>query len=129
MRSHFLIDFAYFAVHELLKDSTYCISSFRSDRIDIYTNPSVEPFPETRYYRVGDDSLTINGKDLNVAATERDFSVKIGGIDCPLTSVANRVITCIPPSVKPLLPSGTQPEVVVKIGNLKYGGTIFHKRS
>ncbi|PAV71747.1 hypothetical protein WR25_04399 isoform E [Diploscapter pachys] len=91
-----------------------------SDRIDIYTNPSVESFPETRYYRAGDDSLTINGKDLNVAATERDFSVKIGGIDCPLTSVANRVITCIPPSVKPLLPSGTQPEVVVKIGNLNY---------
>ncbi|PAV83924.1 hypothetical protein WR25_06330 [Diploscapter pachys] len=92
----------------------------KSDRIDIYTNPSVESFPETRYYRAGDDSLTINGKDLNVAATERDFSVKIGGIDCPLTSVANRVITCIPPSVKPLLPSGTQPEVVVKIGNLNY---------
>ncbi|CAD6194251.1 unnamed protein product [Caenorhabditis auriculariae] len=112
-------------VHEA--DRSYVSLEFDFDgseahrsRITVFPNPTVESFSEMRFLRPGDDSLTINGKDLNLVALERDILVTVGGVSCPLTALANRVLTCSPPAEKPVLPSGVQPEVVVRIGNVTY---------
>ena len=43
----------------------------------VYPNPTVEPFTETRFYRPGENSLTINGHNLNVGASERDIKITV----------------------------------------------------
>lgn len=98
----------------------------------VYPNPTVEPFNEARFYRPG-EALTINGNNLNVGASERDIkitvahsstlflklNIQVGGEDCPLTAMANKVITCSPPEKKPELAGGLDPEIVVKIGGVR----------
>uniref|UniRef100_A0A1I7XJQ6 Sema domain-containing protein n=1 Tax=Heterorhabditis bacteriophora TaxID=37862 RepID=A0A1I7XJQ6_HETBA len=89
-----------------------------SRQMRIFSNPTINQFSETRFYRPGDNYLTINGKSLNQGVMERDFKITVGGLDCPLTAMASTVLTCKPPSEKPNLAGGLQPEVVVKIGNI-----------
>ncbi|KJH51742.1 plexin cytoplasmic region [Dictyocaulus viviparus] len=91
-----------------------------SRQFEVYPNPTVDQFAETRYYRPGDNYLTINGEDLNIGVMERDIKITVGGVDCQLTALARKVLTCKPPTKKPPLDGGLQPEVVVKIGNLSY---------
>uniref|UniRef100_A0A8L8Q8C8 Plexin A n=2 Tax=Heligmosomoides polygyrus TaxID=6339 RepID=A0A8L8Q8C8_HELPZ len=88
--------------------------------LEVYSNPKIDQFAETRFYRPGDNYLTINGEDLNVGAMERDIKITVGGVDCQLTALARKVLTCKPPTEKPPLEGGLQPEVVVKIGNISY---------
>ncbi|WKY07930.1 hypothetical protein Q1695_007433 [Nippostrongylus brasiliensis] len=91
-----------------------------SRQLEVYSNPRVDQFAETRFYRPGDNYLTINGEDLNVGAMERDIKITVGGVDCQLTALARKVLTCKPPTEKPPLEGGLQPEVVVKIGNISF---------
>ncbi|PIO63528.1 IPT/TIG domain protein, partial [Teladorsagia circumcincta] len=91
-----------------------------SRQLEVYSNPKIDQFSETRFYRPGDNYLTINGEDLNVGAMERDIKITVGGVDCQLTALARKVLTCKPPTEKPPLEGGLQPEVVVKIGNISY---------
>ena len=90
------------------------------NRLEIYPDPIVEKFNDVRFYRP-DDYLTINGKYLDAAASERDVLVKIGGEVCNLTALANRALTCRPPSERPskLVTRDADPDVVVTIGNVE----------
>ncbi|KIH66538.1 plexin cytoplasmic region [Ancylostoma duodenale] len=96
-----------------------------SRQMEVYPNPKVDQFAETRFYRPGDNYLTINGDDLNVGAMERDIKITVGGVDCQLTALARKVLTCKPPTEKPNLEGGLQPEVVVKIGNISYNAGLL----
>ncbi|VDK43817.1 unnamed protein product, partial [Cylicostephanus goldi] len=98
-----------------------------SRQMEVYPNPKVNEFTETRFYRPGDNYLTINGEDLNVGAMERDIKITVGGVDCQLTALARKVLTCKPPTEKPHLDGGLEPEVVVKIGG-KRRKTNSHQR-
>ncbi|CAI4229576.1 unnamed protein product [Auanema sp. JU1783] len=89
-------------------------------QIRVYPNPTVDQISETRFYRPGENSLTINGKDFNLGATERDIRITVGGVDCPLTALANKVVTCRPPSNKPSSVGGSTPQIDVKIGSLNF---------
>ncbi|VDM73207.1 unnamed protein product, partial [Strongylus vulgaris] len=93
--------------------------------MEVYPNPKVDQFSETRFYRPGDNYLTINGDDLNVGAMERDIKITVGGVDCQLTALARKVLTCKPPTEKPDLESGLLPEVVVKVGGISYSVGLF----
>ncbi|KAK6025971.1 plexin cytoplasmic region [Ostertagia ostertagi] len=74
-----------------------------SRQLEVYSNPKIDQFAETRFYRPGDNYLTINGEDLNVGAMERDIKITVGGVDCQLTALARKVLTCKPPTEKPPL--------------------------
>lgn len=43
----------------------------------VYSDPIVFPFNETRYYRPGENTLTINGDNFKLAASERDIEVGV----------------------------------------------------
>ncbi|GMT23527.1 hypothetical protein PFISCL1PPCAC_14824 [Pristionchus fissidentatus] len=94
-------------------------------RLEVFPDPSIEPWTDPRYYRPTENYLTINGEHLNDAANERDVRVSIGGSECTSTVVASRVITCRPPEKKPPLPTGTEPEVIVSIAHLKFSAGIL----
>lgn len=50
--------------------------------MEVYPNPKVDQFSETRFYRPGDSYLTINGDDLNVGAMERDIKITVQYTSC-----------------------------------------------
>ncbi|VDN05642.1 unnamed protein product [Thelazia callipaeda] len=97
-------------------------SGLRIRHLAVYPNPIVEKFSDVRFYRLG-DYLTINGKYLDAAARERDITVTVGGESCNLTALANRALTCQPPSERPntqKVSYDTDPDVLVKIGDVSY---------
>lgn len=89
-------------------------------RIKIMPSPSFEMLTEPRFVRPGDDFLTLNGNHLNLAASERDIDVKVGGEPCPLTALANKILTCQPPVKKPIGAGKLNPEIVVTVGNASF---------
>lgn len=93
----------------------------RFGRLAVYPDPVIEKFNDIRLYRP-DDYLTINGRYLDAAATERDVIVVVGGQTCNLTALANRALTCQPPSSRTQIdvPENIDPDVVVKIGGMRF---------
>ncbi|UMM30896.1 hypothetical protein L5515_012592 [Caenorhabditis briggsae] len=89
-------------------------------KIKIMPPPSFEMLNEPRFVRPGDDFLTLNGNNLNLAASERDIDVKVGGESCPLTALANKILTCQPPVKKPHGAGKLNPEIVVTVGNASF---------
>uniref|UniRef100_A0A915ADH7 Sema domain-containing protein n=2 Tax=Parascaris univalens TaxID=6257 RepID=A0A915ADH7_PARUN len=89
------------------------------NRLEVFPDPIVERFIDGRSYRSG-DYLTINGKYLDAAASERDVLVTVGGETCNLTALANRALTCVPPDFPPEGYYNRKPNVVVKIGGMSY---------
>jgi hypothetical protein len=59
---------------------------------------------------------------IDAAAAERDVSVTIGTEGCNLTALANRALTCQPPSVRPTprMLNSVHPELFVTIGGKVY---------
>lgn len=89
-------------------------------RIKVMPAPSFELLSDPRFVRPGEDFLTLNGNHLNLAASERDIEVTVGGEPCPLTALANKVLTCQPPARKPVAVGKLNPEIVVSIGNASF---------
>uniref|UniRef100_A0A8R1ES79 IPT/TIG domain-containing protein n=1 Tax=Caenorhabditis japonica TaxID=281687 RepID=A0A8R1ES79_CAEJA len=89
-------------------------------RIKVMPSPSFELLTDPRFVRPGEDFLTLNGNHLNLAATERDITVTVGGEPCPLTALANKVLTCQPPVRKPAAVGKLNPEIVVSVGNATF---------
>lgn len=92
------------------------------DRLSVFPDPIIEKFNDVRFHRP-DDYLTINGKYLDAAASERDVWVTVGGATCNLTALANRALTCQPPPERPIQLGAARdadPEVVVRIGGISY---------
>ncbi|CDH93357.1 Sema domain-containing protein [Caenorhabditis elegans] len=89
-------------------------------RIKVMPSPTFETLSEPRFVRPGEDFLTLNGNHLNLAASERDIDVKVGGEPCPLTALANKVLTCQPPVKKPRGAGKLNPEIVVTVGNASF---------
>lgn len=83
----------------------------------MYPDPIIERFSDIRFYRI-DDYLTINGRYIDASAAEHDVSVTVGTESCNLTALANRALTCQPPSIRPSpqLAHNSNPEVIVTIG-------------
>lgn len=75
-----------------------------------------------KYFKGEDEYLTINGAELTRAASAEDVSVRIGQGWCNLTVLAERALSCRPPSAdpRPLNPHNSHPEVLVQIGNRQY---------
>lgn len=90
----------------------------RFGHFDIYPDPVVEKFRDVRYYRP-DDYLTINGEYFDAAARERDIVVTVGGEVCNITVLGDRALTCRPPLKKPRSLRDEDPEVIVRIGEIK----------
>lgn len=88
------------------------------NRLEVFPDPIVERFVDGRSYRSG-DYLTINGKYLDAAASERDVLVTVGGEICNLTALANRALTCVPPDFPSDGYYNRKPRVVVKIGGMR----------
>ncbi|CAJ0936168.1 unnamed protein product, partial [Mesorhabditis belari] len=86
----------------------------------IYPNPNISKFSQTRFYRPGEDSLSINAIDVKGIAFERDIQITVGGVLCNLNGIGKDALTCRPPNVKPAVGGGVQPEVIVKIGDESY---------
>uniref|UniRef100_A0A0M3J7D3 IPT/TIG domain-containing protein n=1 Tax=Anisakis simplex TaxID=6269 RepID=A0A0M3J7D3_ANISI len=101
------------------------------NRMEIFPDPIVERFVDGRSYRSG-DYLTINGKYLDAAASERDVQVKIGDELCNLTALANRALTCLPPdpTISNQLQYNDKPRVIVKIGGMNYdvGELVYNSK-
>ncbi|VDK24622.1 unnamed protein product, partial [Anisakis simplex] len=99
--------------------------------MEIFPDPIVERFVDGRSYRSG-DYLTINGKYLDAAASERDVQVKIGDELCNLTALANRALTCLPPdpTISNQLQYNDKPRVIVKIGGMNYdvGELVYNSK-
>lgn len=97
------------------------LNGFRIHHLAIFPDPVIEKFNDVRFYRQG-DYLTINGRYLDAAASERDILVTVGGEACNLTALANRALTCQPPSERPSAQKAydADPEVIVKIGDVRY---------
>ncbi|MFH4977135.1 hypothetical protein AB6A40_003844 [Gnathostoma spinigerum] len=91
--------------------------------LSIYPDPLVERFPDVKFYRP-DDYLTINGKNLDAAASELDVSVTVGGVTCNVTALASRALTCLPPPERPprdlMSSNDDDPDVVVEIGGMRF---------
>ncbi|KAG9510737.1 Plexin-A1, partial [Fragariocoptes setiger] len=109
-------------------ESVHNLATRRTNRLPMFlmfSNPEFKPFPEEnhiKYYK--SDYLTINGRDLDQAATEQDVLVRIGNGICNVTSLSRSQLTCRPPPSQPAAlnwqgqPDATRlPDVVVMVGN------------
>ncbi|XP_078341905.1 plexin-B-like isoform X5 [Crassostrea virginica] len=95
--------------------------------LDYVPNPIIFDFEEsdqTKAYTQG-IVLVIKGKNMNLAATEKEVRVFVGQSHCNVTSLTSDAMYCVPPSEQPLLSNeGNQhpdgiPRVFVVFGYLR----------
>nr|BAD36749.1 plexin [Caenorhabditis elegans] len=91
----------------------------------IYPNPTLSPFKGVRYHQ-GEQSLILEGHNLNLAAEPNDFKIFIGNERCYVTLVDVRQLVCSGPVRQPKatdergIPiNGDNPLVTVIVGSLR----------
>ncbi|XP_041460479.1 plexin-A4-like isoform X2 [Lytechinus variegatus] len=91
-----------------------------SDSFEYFPDPSYENFTDVKEV-YGNDTLKINGKDLNLAVSKSDVRVVIGDKVCEVLSITAETLFCrlppTPPQVKRNGTSQTYPSVIVFHGS------------
>ncbi|RWS26146.1 Plexin-A2-like protein [Leptotrombidium deliense] len=92
----------------------------------MFKNPELFKFSEPGHIKHinPNDYITIDGKNVDLAATKNDVTVKVGSGTCKMMSMSHNKIACIPPDAK----SGDIRDVVVTVGdalNFTIGRLIY----
>ncbi|XP_074646916.1 plexin-B-like isoform X2 [Tubulanus polymorphus] len=106
----------------VINDEVWNLNTTRPWCFDYVPDPIYFQFREAdKIKTLHGDVLTIQGKDLTIA-NEESVVVTIGREICNITALATEQLVCKPPidQPRPLDPDHELPEVIVKIGNLKF---------
>ncbi|PIC43276.1 hypothetical protein B9Z55_004069 [Caenorhabditis nigoni] len=109
-----------------LMDNVTAVANLgRRIQMSVYPNPSLSPFKGIRYHQ-GEQSLILEGHNLNLAAEPNDFKIFIGSERCYVTLVDVRQLVCSGPLKQPKstdergVPiNGDNPLVTVIVGSLR----------
>ncbi|KAF1764913.1 hypothetical protein GCK72_004864 [Caenorhabditis remanei] len=109
-----------------LMDNVTAVANLgRRIQMGVYPNPSLSAFKGIRYHQ-GEQSLILEGHNLNLAAEPNDFKIFIGNERCYVTLVDVRQLVCSGPIKQPKATdergvpiNGDNPLVTVIVGSLR----------